>query len=184
MVTLFSCSHQQTRAGQATTASTVLLVRKNLFLTVSETSACKSVQEPVQISVNGKVSERHPRFPNPSRPRVMSLSAAASTVVIPTILLSIVLPVQASSVLNECRQQCRGEDQLKAACGEEHHCAAMFPDIDAYLICMEPCRRLGSNCFQRCAFRTDEITSHCLRQCGMDSVHKETYIISRLIVKQ
>ena len=47
----------------------------------------------------------------------------------------------------------------------ERNCQSLVPDFEAFLDCMEPCARIGTNCFQRCAFKTDEISATCQRRC-------------------
>lgn len=95
---------------------------------------------------------------------VMSLS---SGLLVLTTLVTLLVLLRADNVLNRCHDMCRGEDQLKASCRAELHCDDLLPNIDAYMRCMGPCKDLGANCFQRCAFNTDQIKSHCLRQCGV-----------------
>lgn len=48
----------------------------------------------------------------------------------------------------------------------EHNCDKFLPDLDAVISCLKPCSQIPSNCFQRCAFHTDDISDKCHQQCA------------------
>ena len=52
----------------------------------------------------------------------------------------------------------------------ERNCESLLPDFGAFLNCLEPCANIGTNCFQRCAFKTDEISATCLSRCHLSDV--------------
>ncbi|XP_076444075.1 uncharacterized protein LOC143282351 [Babylonia areolata] len=99
----------------------------------------------------------------------MSLTSTWLVAVLVVVAVGVVMQGQraesAVNLLNSCRAQCREEEQLKAACSEQRNCDALLPNLGAFVDCLEPCRNLGNNCFQRCAFKTDRISAICSVRC-------------------
>ncbi|KAK7116284.1 uncharacterized protein [Littorina saxatilis] len=79
--------------------------------------------------------------------------------------------LHASGVLGNCHKKCRAEEELKRLCKVERSCEQFLPDFGMFLECIAPCTQIGNNCFQRCAFKTDDIADTCLSRCGLGDVN-------------